>query len=188
MATRETVDRTHQRGGSAKVWLALVALVAAGIALAWAGASPLRGETTKNGVRVRTVTQGSGPFVQPLDGVLIEYEGRLADGTVFDSSEGRGPTPMIAGQVIPGFAEALGKMQKGGEYRIKIPSKLAYGATPPPGAPIPPNADLDFDVKVVQLVPNAALMGGAPGAPGAPASPQAEPQQQQQQQQAQPQQ
>jgi len=183
MATSETPDRTQKRGGSAKVWIALIALIAVAVALAWAGASPLRGETTQNGVRIRTVTQGSGPYVQAVDGVLIEYEGRLADGTVFDSSEGRGPTPMIAGQVIPGFAEALGKMQKGGEYRIRIPSKLAYGATPPPGAPIPPNADLDFDVKVVQIVPNAALMGGAPG--GAPASPEADPQQPQTQPQTQ---
>jgi FKBP-type peptidyl-prolyl cis-trans isomerase FkpA len=164
MATSETVDRTQKRGGSAKVWLALLALVAAAVALAWAGASPLRGETTANGVRIRTVTEGSGAFIQPVDGVLIEYEGRLPDGTVFDSTEGRGPAPMLAGQVIPGFSEALMKMQKGGEYRIHIPSGLAYGASPPPGAPIPPNADLDFDVKVVQIVPNAALTAGAPGA------------------------
>jgi FKBP-type peptidyl-prolyl cis-trans isomerase FkpA len=53
-------------------------------------------------------------------------------------------------------------MQKDGRYKIRIPSELAYGATPPPGAPIPPNADLDFDVHVVQVVPNAAaMMGGA---------------------------
>jgi len=168
MATSETADRTQRRGGSsAKVLLALLVLIAAAVALAWAGASPLRGEVTENGVRVRTVKEGAGPFVQPMDGVLIDYEGRLADGTVFDSSAGRGPTPMIPAQVIPGFAEALGKMQKGGEYRIHIPSKLAYGSTPPQGAPIPPNADLDFDVKVVQLVPNAGLMGGSQGAEGA---------------------
>jgi FKBP-type peptidyl-prolyl cis-trans isomerase FkpA len=79
---------------------------------------------------------------------------------VFDSSEGRGPTPMIAGQVIPGFAEALTMMQKGGRYRIKIPSALGYGATPQPGSPIPPNANLEFDVHIVQVVPNAALMQG----------------------------
>ena len=47
---------------------------------------------------------------------------------------------MIAGQVIPGFAEALQKMQKGGRYQIHIPAELAYGASPPPGSPIPPNA------------------------------------------------
>jgi len=170
MSVSETAHRPSTRGRTAKILLAFLVLVAAAIALAWAGTNPLRGETTANGVRIRTVKEGKGAFVQPLDGVLIEYEGRLADGTVFDSSEGRGPTPMIAGQVIPGFAEALGKMQSGGEYKIHIPSKLAYGANPPQGGPIPANADLDFDVKVVQLVPNAALMGGS-GAPGAGAQP-----------------
>jgi FKBP-type peptidyl-prolyl cis-trans isomerase FkpA len=77
---------------------------------------------------------------------------------VFDSSQGKGPVPLLANQVIPGFAEALSRMQEGGHYRIHIPSKLAYGANPPPDAPIPPNADLDYDVKVVKVVPNAALM------------------------------
>ena len=98
------------------------------------------------------------PTLEAVDGVLIEYEGRLLNGTVFDSSEGRGPTPMIAGQVIPGFAEALTKMQKGGRYRIHIPAKLGYGASPPAGSPIPADSDLEFDVHVVQIVPNAALM------------------------------
>ena len=84
---------------------------------------------------------------------------------MFDSSAGRGPTPMLAGQVIPGFAEALTRMQKGGKYKIRIPSDLAYGANPQPGSPIPPNADLDFDVHVVQVVPNAAAMMGGGGQP-----------------------
>jgi FKBP-type peptidyl-prolyl cis-trans isomerase FkpA len=113
-------------------------------------------------VQVETVSPGSGPAIQAADGVLIEYEGRLANGTVFDTSAGRGPAPMIAGQVIPGFAEALTRMQKGGRYRVRIPSRLGYGAEPPPGGPIPPNADLEFDVHVVQVVPNAALMQGPP--------------------------
>ena len=59
----------------------------------------------------------------------------------------------ISGGVLP---------ERVGRYRIHIPSKLAYGATPPPGAPIPPNADLDFDVHVVDIVPNAGLMQGPP--------------------------
>ena len=146
----------------ARTFIGLVVLVLAGIALAWFGAGQLRGETTDSGLMFRTVHAGEGPAINADDGVMIEYEGRLPDGTVFDSTEGKGPTPMIAGQVIPGFAEALQKMQKGGRYKIRIPSELAYGATPPPGAPIPPNADLDFDVHVVQVVPNAAAMvGGA---------------------------
>jgi FKBP-type peptidyl-prolyl cis-trans isomerase FkpA len=94
--------------------------------------------------------------------VLIEYEGKLEDGTVFDTSAGKGPVPLLASQVIPGFAQALSQMQKGGHYRIRIPSKLAYGATPPQDGPIPPNADLNFDVRIVDIAPNAALMQGAP--------------------------
>jgi FKBP-type peptidyl-prolyl cis-trans isomerase FkpA len=58
-------------------------------------------------------------------------------------------------------------MQKGGKYKIHIPGALAYGENPPPGSPFGKNADLDFDVHIVQIVPNAALMqqqgGQAPG-------------------------
>jgi FKBP-type peptidyl-prolyl cis-trans isomerase FkpA len=156
-----------ERRSSSKLWLALLLLIAAGVGLAWFGAGSLRGETTASGLGFRTIEAGTGDPIKAVDGVLIEYEGRLEDGTVFDTSEGRGPTPMIAGQVIPGFAEALTKMQKGGRYRIKIPSELGYGATPQPGSPIPPNANLEFDVHVVQVVPNAALMQGASQEPSA---------------------
>jgi FKBP-type peptidyl-prolyl cis-trans isomerase FkpA len=119
-------------------------------------------------------------LIQPVDGVLVEYEGRLADGTVFDDSARHGgPQPMIAGQVIPGFAEALSKMQKGGKYKIHIPGSQAYGANPPPGSPFGPNADLDFDVHIVEIVPNAALMGAGGGAPSSQSqqAPSSEPQQ-----------
>ena len=151
-----TAAEGHRSGHATKLWLALLLLVGAGVALAWFGAEQVRGKT----VQVETVKAGSGPRIKPVDGVLIDYEGRLANGTVFDTSAGRGPAPMIAGQVIPGFAEALTRMQKGGRYRIRIPSRLGYGAEPPPGGPIPPNADLEFDVHVVQVVPNAAMMQG----------------------------
>src|SRR5215210_7364624 len=167
MTATQVPLRPIARGTLLKLWLALLVLIAAAIALAWSGAGQLRGETTSSGVRFRTVEAGEGPMIKPVDGVMIEYEGRLMDGTVFDTSEGRGPAPMIAGQVIPGFAEALTKMQKGGRYTIRIPSELAYGATPQPGSPIPPNANLEFDVHVVQVVPNAALMQGASQEPSA---------------------
>jgi FKBP-type peptidyl-prolyl isomerase-like protein len=163
VSVAEAAQRPQHRGRALKLWLALLLIIAAGVALAWIGAGSLRGEMTASGVNFRTVEEGTGAFVQPVDGVMIEYEGRLDDGTVFDSSEGRGPTPMIAGQVIPGFAEALTMMQQGGRYRVRIPSSLAYGASPPEGSPIPPNADLTFDVHVVQVVPNAAMMMGQQG-------------------------
>ena len=180
MSVSETAHRPANRGRAARLFIGLIAVIAAGIGLAWLGAGPLRGETTATGVRIRTVTQGSGPYIQPIDGVMVDYEGRLTDGTVFDSSATHGgPQPMIAGQVIPGFAEALGKMQKGGSYKIHIPGAQAYGANPPPGSPFGPNADLNFDVEIVNVVPNAALMAGAQGQPGAEApqgQPGAEPQ------------
>jgi len=162
MTAADAASRPASTGRGVRLWLGFLVLIAAGIGLAWFGTDKVRAKT----VQVDTVQAGSGPTIKLEDGVLIEYEGRLADGTVFDSSAGRGPTPMIAGQVIPGFAQALTKMQKGGKYKIHIPSKLAYGANPQPGSPIPPNADLDFDVHVVQIVPNAAaMMGGQPQVP-----------------------
>ena len=117
MSVSETAKRPEGRGRALRLWIALLTVIAAGIGLAWAGTNPLRGETTESGLRIRTVEKGEGPFVQSMDGVLVEYEGRLADGTVFDDSARHGgPQPMIAGQVIPGFAEALSKLLMGGRY------------------------------------------------------------------------
>jgi FKBP-type peptidyl-prolyl cis-trans isomerase FkpA len=172
MSVSQVPLRPLKRGALAKLWLGLLLWIGAAVLLAWTGAGAMRGETTANGVTVRTVKAGEGPFIKAVDGVLIEYEGRLDNGTVFDSSRGQ-PVPMIAGQVIPGFAEALQKMQKGGRYAIHIPAALAYGASPPEGSQIPANAPLNFDVSIVQIVPNAALMmpqqqggGGGDGQPG----------------------
>lgn len=149
-----------RKGRSAAISIGLAALVASAVGLAWAGAEPLRGETTQGGVFIRTLSEGDGAPIGMQDGVMIEYEGRLPDGTVFDSTEGRGPAPLLVGGTIPGFAEALMQMRKGGSYTIRIPAALAYGASPPPGSPIPANADLSFDVEVVEVVPNAAALAG----------------------------
>ncbi len=158
MSATQVPIRPVARTTRVRATIGFVLVLFAGLLLAWLGAGQLRGETTASGLQFRTVQAGEGPVVTSQDGVLIEYEGRLPDGTVFDTTQGKGAVPMLAGQVIPGFSEALQKMQKGGRYKIKIPAKLAYGASPPPGSPIPPNADLGFDVHVVQVVPNAAQM------------------------------
>ena len=174
MSVSTTAQPPARGRRTAKLWIAILFLLVAGVALAWLGAGSIRGEATASGLNIRTIEAGTGPYVQAVDGVLIEYEGRLNDGTVFDSSEGRGPQPLIAGQTIPGFAEALTMMQKGGRYRVKIPSALAYGAEPPPGS-VPPNSDLEFDVHLVQVVPNAAMMTG-PAGPEGGLPPEAQPQ------------
>jgi len=165
MSITQVPLRPIARGSLVKLWLAIAALVAGAFVLAQYGTASLRGETTATGLLFRTIEPGQGDRIKAIDGALIEYEGRLPDGTVFDSTEGRGPAPILPAQVIPGFGEALQLMQKGGRYAVRIPSKLAYGDTPPPGGVIPAGSDLLFDIHVVQVVPNAALMGGAGGAP-----------------------
>ncbi len=63
------------------------------------------------------------------DTVKVDYTGRLDDGTVFDSSEGREPLEFTlgSGQVIPGFDRGVNGMEVGEEKTITIPSEEAYG-------------------------------------------------------------
>jgi len=165
VSVAEAAHRPAHRGRAVSLWLAFIMVIAAGVGIAWLGAHSVRQRT----VQVETIEAGHGPAIQAQDGVLIEYEGRLEDGKVFDSSAGKGPVPLLVSQVIPGFAEALLRMQEGGHYKIHIPAKLGYGANVPPDGPIPPNANLDFEVKVAKVVPNAAaMMQGGGGAPQQP--------------------
>lgn len=64
------------------------------------------------------------------DIVRVHYKGLLDDGSVFDSSEGRDPLEFTlgAGQVIPGFEQAVAGMTPGDEQRITISPDEAYGA------------------------------------------------------------
>ena len=164
MSITQVPLRPIARGSLVKLWLAIAALVAGAFFLAQLGTAPLRGVTTASGLVFRTIEPGEGDPIKLVDGALIEYEGRLPDGTVFDSTEGRGPAPILPAQVIPGFSEALQLMRKDGRYSVRIPASLGYGAAGTPDGKIPPNSDLLFDIHVVQVVPNAALMAGG-GAP-----------------------
>jgi FKBP-type peptidyl-prolyl cis-trans isomerase len=102
---------------------------------------------TPSGLRFQTIRSGTGGRPGPEDAVLITYEGRLADGTVFDAAAE--PIGFAVSGVVPGFAEALQLMAEGGTYRVWIPPELAYGAQG--GGPIPPNATLDFTVTLVRI-------------------------------------
>ena len=154
MSVAEAAHRPDHRGRAFKLWLGFLFIIASGIGLAWASAETVKSKV----VQVETLKPGTGALIQTQDGVLIEYTGKLENGTVFDSTKGKGPAPLLVSQVIPGFAQGLTRMQQGGRYKLHIPSDLAYGANPPAGGPVPPNADLDFDIDVIQVVPNAAAM------------------------------
>jgi len=85
------------------------------------------------------------------DQVLVNYEGKLVDGTVFDSSYQRGqPVPFTLGEVIPGWNEGVQLMKPGEEYQFVIPAELGYGAQGA-GAEIPPNAALVFKVELLMF-------------------------------------
>ena len=104
---------------------------------------------TASGLRFQTLAPGTGPRPTAQDAVLIAYEGRLSDGKVFDKSEQ--PFGMMVSGVIPGFQEGLLLMNQGGTYRFWIPGALAYGPEGTPDGTIPPNAELDFTVTLVDI-------------------------------------
>lgn len=163
MSATQVPLRPLKRGSMLKLWLGIALLIAAALTLAWIGAGSMRGQTTASGVMIRTIKAGKGEPIKATDGAIVEYEGRLMDGTVFDSTKGRGPAGMIAGQMIPGFSEALQKMRDGGVYKIRIPAAEAYGAAGAGDGKIPPNSDIEFDIAIKQVVRNAAMMMPPPG-------------------------
>jgi FKBP-type peptidyl-prolyl cis-trans isomerase len=104
--------------------------------------------TTASGVRVEVLQPGTGRRPQPGDAVLVTYEGRLADGTLFDSAPQ--PVGLPVSDLVPGFTEALLLMNEGGRYRFRIPARLAYGAAGVPGV-VPPDAELDFTLTLIRV-------------------------------------
>ena len=77
--------------------------------------------------------------------------------TVFDSSEKHGGAqPFIMDQVFPGFAEAMTRMQEGGQYRFSMPQRLAFTSGAPPGWP--KDSDLTFEVRVQQIARGGAAL------------------------------
>jgi len=179
-----------KKGSLTKIWLGVLLIVGAALLLAYTGTqnAVVNGstneqflaanadedgvETTASGLQYKVIKPGEGASPTATDTALVKYEGTLRDGTVFDANE---QTPMPVGGVVPGFSEALQLMQKGGEYRIWIPSALAYGDASP-GEQIPSNSLLIFDVTLLDFISAAQmeelrLQMQAQGAPGAPQLP-----------------
>ena len=106
---------------------------------------------TKSGMQYIVVKEGNGAKPGPEDTVTVHYTGKLIDGTVFDSSVERGePATFPLNQVIPGWTEGLQLMSEGSEYRLFIPSELAYGSKGA-GDQILPNSTLIFDVQLIKV-------------------------------------
>jgi FKBP-type peptidyl-prolyl isomerase-like protein len=108
--------------------------------------------TTPSGLKYIDSVVGAGDQPRSNQSVTVNYTGKLAsDGKVFDSSIGRGPATFALTQVIPGFSEGILTMRPGGKRTIYIPAPLAYGANPPPGSGIQPNADLIFEIELISV-------------------------------------
>ena len=111
-------------------------------------------QVTNSGLQYRVIVEGKGKTPVKEDVVKVHYTGKLVDGTVFDSSEERGtPAEFPVGAVIPGWIEALMMMPVGSEWDLVIPSELGYGERPVGN--IPANSVLFFNVKLLDIVPQA---------------------------------
>jgi FKBP-type peptidyl-prolyl cis-trans isomerase FkpA len=166
-----------KKGSLQKYWIgiALVVLTAGG--LAYWGTQPIQGKyqsndaflsgnkntagvvTMPSGLQMKTLRGGEGASPTDDDVVLVKYKGTLRDGTIFDQNP---QAAMPVAGVVPGFSEALKKMQRGGHYTIWIPGKLGYGPNPPAnpqtGQPaLPADALLIFDVELLEFKSRAEV-------------------------------
>lgn len=103
---------------------------------------------TATGLQYKVIKPGEGASPKATDTALVKYKGQLRDGSIFDQNE---QTPMPVSGVVPGFSEALQLIQKGGEYRIWLPSELAYGEVSP-GPEVPANSLLIFDITLIDFI------------------------------------
>lgn len=106
---------------------------------------------TPSGLQYKVLTQGTGATPTQAQKVKVHYEGRLVDGTVFDSSYKRGqPATFGVTQVIKGWTEALCMMPVGSKWELYIPYQLAYGDQEQ--STIPPFSCLVFTVELLEIV------------------------------------
>ncbi len=100
------------------------------------------------------------------DTVRVHYTGRLEDGSVFDTSLGRDPIEFVlgAGQVIPGFEEAIVGMNPGESKVVKVLAEQAYGLYRPDlvveiaRSEVPPELDLEVGLQLVLRQPEGQLI------------------------------
>lgn len=107
-------------------------------------------KTLPSGVQYKVIKEGNGAMPKDTSLVTVNYEGRLIDGTVFDSSYKRGqPVDLRANQVIKGWTEALVHMPAGSVWEVYIPQELAYGEREQ--GQIKPYSPLVFKIELVKV-------------------------------------
>lgn len=158
MSAATAAHRPAGSGRAAALWLAFLITIGAGVALAWVGAGALRPVVTASGLQFRTIKAGTGHTMTASDAALLDYVLVANDGTPLDSSQQHGgPQPFAMDGVYPGFKEAMGRMQEGGEYRFTMPQRIAWGeGQAPPNWP--KDSPLTFEVRVRKIVPGGAAM------------------------------
>lgn len=110
--------------------------------------------TTSSGLQYQVLTLGTGKKPTKNDTVKVHYEGRLIDGTIFDSSYKRDEAISFPlDQVIEGWTQGLQMMNVGSKYRLFIPANLGYGEAG--NAEIEPNSVLIFDVELLEINPKS---------------------------------
>ena len=107
-------------------------------------------KTLPSGVQYKVLVEGKGEIPADSSTVKVNYEGKLIDGTVFDSSYERGePTTLRANMVISGWTEVLTKMPVGSTWMVYIPQDKAYGARK--AGKIDPFSALIFKIELVGI-------------------------------------
>jgi FKBP-type peptidyl-prolyl cis-trans isomerase FklB len=107
--------------------------------------------TLPSGLQYSILKEGDGPKPAATDKIKCNYEGRLLDGTVFDSSlKNGGPIEIAVNGVIAGWTEALQLMPVGSKWRLFIPSNLAYGDQQA-GPAIKPGSTLIFELELLEI-------------------------------------
>ena len=107
-----------------------------------------------NGLIIEEILEGEGSEAKEFNKVVVNYTGRLENGSIFDSSlkSGRGPFTFTlgVGSVIKGWDIGVKGMKVGGKRKLTIPSHLGYGSAGA-GNVIPPDATLIFDVELLEV-------------------------------------